>query len=86
MTVGTTSARTYLTLIIMALVPLLLAITVNFPAKAGAPEISEVPPAVVIEPADLSDEEFDVILDTGTVVVGYESGISAIAITTTSDD
>ncbi len=57
------------------------------PAKAGAPELSEVPQVEVVELADaLSDQEFDVILDPGTVVIGYESRISAIAITAKADD
>ena len=87
MTVGNTSARTLLTLIILALVPLLLAITINFPAKARAPEMSDVPPAEVGLPAvEIPDGEFELILDTGSITVGYESKISAIAITATPDD
>ncbi len=89
MTVGVPSARTRLTLTILALVPLLLAIVINFPANAGGPEMSDVSPVEVVVPAaEISDssDEFDVILDTGTVVVGYESRISAIAITATPED
>jgi len=81
-TVGIASARNILTLFILALVPLLLAITINFPAKARAPENADSPPVEEVLPGD----GFDVILDTGTVTVGYESKISAIAITATPDD
>jgi hypothetical protein len=86
-TVGIASARNILTLFILALVPLLLAITINFPAKAGAPEIGDSPPVEEVLPTvEIPGDEFDVILDTGTVTVGYESKISAIAITATPDD
>jgi hypothetical protein len=87
MTVGNDSARTKLTLIILALVPLLLAITINFPAKAGTPEKSDVGQLEVVAPvAEGPDAEFEVVVDTGSIVVGYESRISAIAITATPDD
>lgn len=80
---GNTSARSLFTLLILAAIPLLLAITINSPAKARVPEMGDVPPAEV---AEISDPEFEVTLDTGSIVVGYESRISAIAITATQDD
>ncbi|MBT8163942.1 MAG: hypothetical protein KJP22_10980 [Acidimicrobiia bacterium] len=37
MTVGSNSARRTLVVLVVAMVPLLMAITINFPAQAGAP-------------------------------------------------
>lgn len=87
MTVGTTSARSVLTLFILALVPLLLAITINFPAGARAPEIGDKPQVEEVLPTvEIPVDGFEVILDTGVLTVGYESRISAVAITATPDD
>ncbi|MBT8212790.1 MAG: hypothetical protein HKN80_09865 [Acidimicrobiia bacterium] len=87
MTVGNTSAHTILTLLILALVPLLLAMTINFPANAGAPEMSDLPPVEEVLPAvEAPADEFEVILDTGSVQVGVGTQISAIAITATPED
>jgi hypothetical protein len=71
----------------MALVPLLLAIIINFPAKARVPEMGDVPQVEVVLPdTETPGDDFEVVLDTGSVVAGYESKISAIAITAKSDD
>jgi hypothetical protein len=86
-TVGIPSARTLLTLFILASVPLLLAIIINFPAKARVPEVGDVPQVEVILPAgEITESAFEVILDTGPVVAGHESKISAIALTAKPDD
>ena len=90
---GTNPARAGLTFLILAIVPLLMAIVINFPADAGSLSVEVGPtPTVELPPADTADQptpaetdgaEYEVILDTGIEVVGYESSISAIAIVAT---
>lgn len=87
MTHGMLSARNLLTLFILTFVPLLLAITIKSPARAGAPEVGNVSRALEVHPSvEIPGDEFEVILATGAITVGYDFKISAIAITATPDD
>jgi hypothetical protein len=86
MTVGTNPARAGLVLLIMAMVPLLLAITINLPANAGTVVVEEGPtPSIEAPPIDTAGQGYEVILNTGVEVVGNDSSISALAIVATPD-
>jgi hypothetical protein len=95
-------SRTVLVVGVLALVPLLLAITIGFPARASAPavEVDDARQTEVISPEAPADDTggapavaplrpepgFEVILDTGVMDAGTETKISALAITATSSD
>ena len=83
---GNNPARAVLVLLVLAMVPLLMAITINFPADAGAPAVEvELDTPVEVPSAELGGEDFEVILDTGVEVVGFGSKISALAVTATPE-
>lgn len=70
----------------MALIPLLMAATILFPADAEAPseEGPETPAVTTPAPEPADGDEFDVTIDTGTVVVLSGSVISAKTVTATT--
>ena len=80
----TNHSRRWLVFLVVAIVPLLMAIAINIPADAGTVSV-EVgrTPSVELLPSDAERLDYEVILDTGIEVVGYESSISAIAIVAT---
>ena len=75
--------RPFRAIAIAALVPLLLAVVVLFPAAADTPAevVNDVPSVTV--PAE-EDEPFDVGIDTGTVVNLNATVLSAKAVTATA--
>lgn len=83
---GTKEARPGLTLLVLAILPLIMAVLVNIPADAGTLPVQVVPaPIVQLTPAQPDGLDYEVILDTGVEFVGFESSISALAIVATPD-
>ena len=83
---GTKEARPGLTLLVLALLPLLMAVIVNIPADAGTLSVDVVPaPIVQVTPAQPDGLDYEVILDTGIEFVGFESSISALAVVAIPD-
>ena len=70
-----TQMRAVWTLLVIALIPVLMAMTILIPADA---ETQAVPERVGVTAPDSS---YDVVVDTGTVVVMNASVISAISVT-----
>ena len=67
----------------MALIPLVMAATILFPADADAPSREETP-AVMIPAPGPAGADYEVTIDTGMVVVLSGSVISAKTVTATS--
>lgn len=87
MTVGTISAPRPLVLLILAMVPLLMAIAINFPAQAGAPATEvdvnpspEAPPPEtdVTLPPDLPDEVLPGATDGPAYAVILDTGVEVV--------
>jgi hypothetical protein len=70
----------------MAIVPLIMATTINFPAAAGAPAVEvDQEPLTEVPRTEAGGEDYEVTLDTGVEVIGYGLKISALTVTATPE-
>ena len=91
MTVGRIPVRTFVTLFVLAVIPLLMAITILFPANAGGPAMEvedggRTPDTFTETETPDVVEGFEVVRYTGEIVTGHESKMSAIVVRATSED